>query len=793
MYDRYKRTRNIDYLDAAIRFMKDSKESGAEESALPLAHYLRERYDRRGKLEDLELSISMWWRTVELFPNSEHFRDHSQLHNFGCCLQRRFDCLGKIDDLEHAILVHRRADELTPETHPRKASRLDNLGHCLQKRFKRLGSLDDLQSAIALHLRAVRLCPDGHPEEAARRNSLGLSFRRRFDRLGNLEDLEQAIRMHQRAIDITSVSSSRMSICLDDLALCLRRRFDRLGDLDDLERAITSQTRAIDLTRSDVACGRARMDNLGLCLKRRFDHLGDLADLERAIAAHKYAVESSPDGYPAAPTLLSNLASSLHTRFDHLNEPGDLEGAIAAHRRAVELIPRGHPDVSNILSKLSLSLHSRFLCLRELGDLEHAIAAQFRSLSLTADDHPDMASRLSNLGLALQSRFDALGQSHDLRSAISVLQVSIDMTPDDHPGKLIALANLGHSWWKCFLNERTLHGRAYGSFRNSIDSLLKATAKPLGSPQMRLTIATFCVQIMSAFRQNEPGSSRVLSPLTEMLAHSRIIGVIPELVWLGHSVTRRLEESQRLGGLVNDAVSFAISFGTLPQAIEWLETGRALVWSQISSLRTPMRDLERSHPRRALALKFVLQRLQRSSGNISISSTSSSPAGSSDTNLDNEATLSSDHHRAVLQYERLLRDIRLCSGFENFMRPERFTDFTCIETPVVFINVSENGCDAVICDPLKVFRVALPLRERQAKQLRSDWRKFLLDCGARRQRASFQLPEHEMQQESYFACFARVLESLWSCVVFPIFRAMRLVSVKTCNVAISLHGRYCNR
>ena len=46
------------------------------------------------------------------------------------------------------------------------------------------------------------------------------------------------------------------------------------------------------------------------------------------------------------------------------------------------------------------------------------------------------------------------------------------------------------------------------------------------------------------------------------------------------------------GSLAVDAASYAISLGNLPLAVEMLEQGRALLWSQVRQWRTPIDQIE---------------------------------------------------------------------------------------------------------------------------------------------------------------------------------------------------------
>ena len=116
-------------------------------------------------------------------------------------------------------------------------------------------------------------------------------------------------------------------------------------------------------------------------------------------------------------------------------------------------------------------------------------------------------------------------------------------------------------------------------------------------------------------------------------------------------------------------MSAAIAAYSLELAVEWLEAGRALIWSQVVSLRTPLDELHAHDSRLAAELRDVQQQLQKSA--------SSSLQQETDqfTRLDGLLTANAEvdnHRRSVIAYDRLLKQIRALPGFEGFLRPKTF-------------------------------------------------------------------------------------------------------------------------
>ena len=86
---------------------------------------------------------------------------------------------------------------------------------------------------------------------------------------------------------------------------------------------------------------------------------------------------------------------------------------------------------------------TRFGRTGQQADLDRAITTGQEAVDATPADHPGRPSRLSNLGAALRSRFERTGQQADVDQAITVLREAVDATPAGHPDRPWHLSNLG--------------------------------------------------------------------------------------------------------------------------------------------------------------------------------------------------------------------------------------------------------------------------------------------------------------------------------------------------------------
>jgi hypothetical protein len=178
-------------------------------------------------------------------------------------------------------------------------------------------------------------------------------------------------------------------------------------------------------------------------------------------------------------------------------------------------------------------------------------------------------------------------------------------------------------------------------------------------------------------------------------AYNVALNLLPEVAWLGLSISDRHHQIKQAGTVVRDAASAAISAGQPEKAVEWLEQGRSIIWGQLLNLRNPVDSLEQKHPDLAKQL-------------ISLS-----------THLEGATTQDSNKFFANQAYEiayarnLVLKRIRELEGFQQFLLPKTISEFSLAAQrgPLVFLNVSKDSCDALALLPglpEDIMHVALP-------------------------------------------------------------------------------------
>ncbi|VDC01141.1 unnamed protein product [Peniophora sp. CBMAI 1063] len=799
LHRRFEHAGELDDLEAAIsnnrRAVELTPDRNPDKPFLlsNLGNALQDRFKHLSELADLEAAISLRRHALLLTPD-QHPGKVASLNYLGVALLDRFQCVGNPEDLHAALAANRRAVALTPDGYPGKPSQLNNFGLALYCRFQYAGELPDLETAISTYRRAIELTPDGHPRKPTVLNNLGTALQSRFERLEELEDLEEATSTKRRAVGLTSDGHPDKPRWLGNLGSALQVRFVRHGRLEDLEAAISMTRHAVVLTPDGHSDKPKWLSNLGAALQNRYERIGELEDIEEAIFMKRRTVELAPDESPYKPTWLHNLAKSLQSRFSRHQELEDIDAAISTQCRAVALMPEGHPDKPRLWDCLGIALQARYQRVGNLKDLTQAISSGRSAVELTPDGHPLKPTSLNNLGVALQSRFERAGELHDLEQAVLAIRCAVQITPDGHPEKPEWLNNLGTALRKLF-EQRP----AFTAFNEASACFVNAIACPSGSSFTQFRSATRLVRLVTE-HPNFASTALLLD------AHSHLMRILPELIWVGHSLDRRYEESSWLAHHVYDAVSTAIRHGALPRAVEWLETGRSLVWSQLLALRTPMDELEMHRPDLAKDLYQVQRQLQHTAHFLR----SDHPhavvdgQGSCDTVL--------DHHRAFsIKRDGLLRQIRKCEGFENFLLSKPFS--TLLQSRklchghFVYINANNFPCNALVVAPChdEPMLVDLPeLSLDRAEELQSLWIEQLHQLGrCTRSSDSPTAPSSCAQttstsdtddlqrhsafvQEKHLTC-DHLLECLWDWVVRPVLEALNLL----CNAEAQPHITWC--
>ncbi|KAF8597857.1 hypothetical protein BDV93DRAFT_406934, partial [Ceratobasidium sp. AG-I] len=538
------------------------------------------------------------------------------------------------------------------------------------------------------------------------------------------------------------------------LSLAHRTRFQRHGKAEDINSAVEYQYKIIPVTQDRHDIYAIMIADRGGLLLLRYEALGALNDLQAAIECCSCAWMLIPDGDDNRTKTLDNLGSSYLCRFERLGELEDISKAIDCQTQAVHLTPNGHPDMPSRFSNIGISYSCRFLRLGELGDISKAIDCQTQAVHLTPNGHPDMPSRFNNLGTSYLCRFQRLGELEDISKAIDCQTQAVQLTPNGHPDmpELLSRTHMLIPTLQLALGQSyCTHGVLFGDPQDIAKALgyfIVSACSSTGTPSIRFHAAKDWASLLS-----------IINPLSTLPAHRTAMQLLPELIWLGTTSTRRYECITEVGAAVIEAAAAAISAEECDLALEWLEQGRSIVWTQTLQLRMPHDVLSSVDPILSQQLQHVSRELelasQRTPGNTI--------AGSDRVTLE-RATLR--HQHLTHQYEKLIARARELPGFRDFMLPKKAAELRLAARsgPVVVVNVHAEHCNALILSPQSKEVAHVPLPELSHSELSRLHNLMLTTLKAKsiRERTMARLKELDGDH------FKHILTTLWHKLVKPV-------------------------
>ncbi|MEV4021065.1 CHAT domain-containing tetratricopeptide repeat protein [Nonomuraea angiospora] len=588
-----------------------------------LAVMLFHRYEREGDVAALDESIGLGRMAVA----GELVDRPGVLDNVEMALQARVGSAPEL--LEELIGVLEELVELAPD----EVARRGRLAIALQERYMRVGELDDLDRAIAM-LRTVR----------DQGNALAHLLWMRFDRTGRRDDLREA----------RGLAGGPDAFGAHTLGMILQSSFSLTGELDELDAAVGELTRAYAGTPMDDPDFGLYACNLGNALRLRFEAGGALTDLDEAVRVCRESVEATPGDNPRYPYYASTLGGALQLRADRVDSAQDLDAAVVALRAAVRAAGDGHPDWAMFGSNLAGALRAR-------NDLDEAIDLLRRAVT-AVPGQPRLGQYWNNLSDAMRSRFEATGEAADLEEAVRAGRTAILLTPADQPGRAAIL----------YSHARVL--QAGGQAEEALRHAEQALGTEMAPATWKLRAAWLAGDIALTVQPERAA---------ELL--ERAVRLLPEIA---PRHLRREDQQYALGrtsGLVADAAALALTNPATPEserparALELLEIGRSVLFSQALQTRGDLSALSASHPR--LVERFTRLRDL----------------------LDLDPSPIQDRERRTLAAElsRLVTEIGALSGRTD-LRDQAG------QGPVVTFNVSRHRSDALLLTETGVAVLPLP-------------------------------------------------------------------------------------
>jgi tetratricopeptide (TPR) repeat protein len=693
---------------------------------------LLNQFQQTGQRSTIDEAVASFHRAADALPVG-HPRRGVLLSGLGAAYMTRFESFADDADLDRSIQWGSEAAQATPAGHNDRPDVLTNLGMAYLTRYQRFGNRADSDEAIRHCTEAAQHADTGHPRSGVLLSNAGLTYRARFELTGDEADIAESIRYAEAAWRVTPADDVELSRNLANLAGAYQVRFTRFGGSTDLSRAIEYWQRA-ERASAGHADHAFMLSAVGLAFRMRFEQAGDDTDLDQAIRQSAQALDESSETHAGYAGLLLNCAATYKIRFDRFQDGADLDEAFRCVQRAVQVTPDGHPERAKYLCALAV-IHQllfqqtesiehldeairlgregleatpktspgRGMCLSDLGlayriryeqnqdpaDLVPAVRYGREAVQATPSGHPERALRLSNLSYACRLQYERTGAQQDLDHALGYGTEAVEATSDDHPDRAMFLSNLASVY-------RAQSERAVpGALDRAISCWRAAVSSPTAPTHQRVTAAIAWGIACEA----------LADPARAAEGFAAAVGLLPLLAWRGLERGLREKHLAGVGGLVTDAAGWAIEAGDLENAVELLEQGRSVLWSQSLQLRTDLTRLRLVNKDLASRLDEVRAALDRPYALSWALKGDDLQAGTVQAEL-----LASRHRELARQWDDLVGQVRRLKGFEAFLAAVPFSRLCQASSggPVVMVNISNRRCDALIITTAGVRLCTLP-------------------------------------------------------------------------------------
>ncbi|KAH9965122.1 CHAT domain-containing protein [Lactifluus volemus] len=487
---------------------------------------------------------------------------------------------------------------------------------------------------------------------------------------------------------------------------------------------------------------------LGECLARRFSNAFSIVDCEEAMAILDRVMTSSSDlpedvRSDIQQKSLAAIADSSYTRYYMSGKPEYLEEAISHIRTYLSSIPLDHPRRPRFSQKLTDLTESRVRGYAiQLGSHKRPNTFDFSTLSsLTASLTKPNSSSMShkqwgrhNQALCAIALTAQISVDEDAIKYCRLLVASLRHGPSSSPGHdlaHLAFITLGTVLHRAFLSTNKVEylDESIATLRDGLkmprpachqQSLTSVLASSLSARLLHLRRKSDLDEVMRLYTTmvNDPDtcwreSTQLLlcygwadtahsfGHPSVMTAYERALSLMEDSLY--HAPTletqhfRLVSIDDKCRKLPSDYASFLAFTLQLEKAIETLERGRALLWSEMRGFRTSADQLatvDLPLAKEFVAINSKLERVTTSMVPYEVTETQVTYPES----IDPFSHLVVTEQRLLEERDELISRIRALPDFGSFLKPPSFDALrsAALRGPVIMINHCRRGSDILI-------------------------------------------------------------------------------------------------
>jgi hypothetical protein len=526
--------------------------------------------------------------------------------------------------LEEAIGMYEQLLALRSPGHAQRRQTVSALGNALWC-FCHFHSLDKARAhrCIVLFREALHSCPPGHHLRDETLHDLAKAlFSITFQLLGDQNALAESVVLNREALTLRPPGHPSRDKTLNNLAGALKWTFDNCGDFDLLKEAVRMQREVLRLRPHGHPLRASALNNLSSTLVTSFEQQGSFETVTEAITLSREALNLRPIGHPRRFSSLSLLAEVLRLRFIYQGFSVCLAEAMERYREVFHTIPEAHPQHGHMMMNYGDIL---LLAFQEHGDsffLSEAIRVLRETLTLVPEVVAFHDIALHNLAGALLASHELSGDKSPLSEAVTLHQEALKLCPPGHSRRIESLDGLADLYcrieptsWKeahtlycealricpqgypvraqllsgiarCFLNSDSpffdpVQGISHLSEAYADDFTHITRRLRTASTDMRNVEATY-----ESVTQHMDEATRGQYNMLVLELYSQVIGMLPLAANFGIDHKARLRAVLGTDRIARNAASRAVLVDRVSVAIETLEEGRGVFWTQTLHLRT---------------------------------------------------------------------------------------------------------------------------------------------------------------------------------------------------------------
>ncbi|KAG8740182.1 hypothetical protein FRC10_004621 [Ceratobasidium sp. 414] len=665
--------------------------------------------------------------------------------------------------------------------------------------------------------------------------ALGQALHERYWLNGALENLEDSAECLREALAYELAPTDRLLFCkqrLSTVTADLAKELAEYSEPDAWLKSLVHWRESVNLTEFKVPELLAeRLFELAKTSFKLYDdsddgtsaHVTEAAECLARAAGITSSVQFSGE-------LLFARANMLYARFTEETDRGDFDESLDSGDKACQLTRQVPGLVQQDPFWAGFYSHGSRLSRRiqesRTGGPERNIE-QIRHLigifeSIVPFPHPNRLHALNHLGRAYTLLYHTqirTGQSpsqciSSLERAAQYHHAAFKDTPQDDVAnifprytflgivnhELSRISELGGATRAQYLESaidyfrKANHTQNLSSYRN-LATALEDRYKSLGqSPDL-----DECILLLQT-QKTPHGQDLIGHPKQFFNAATQLVRILPSYRLLFKalrrlsrmgltSATRRQALAENSVGHACDAAAAALELGDPEAAVELLEDGRSLFYSQLLPMHTDTNRIRALDPKLAENLEYTLEKVRKYSAATDASNYEASQyysEGGFAEDIDQDAMDISPQSRELRRYARFLEiyveEVRALPGHSDFMHPKPFSRLkdAAQYCPIVYVNISQYRCDAIILNgpdrlpPIVV--TPLLISWSKTHELSSAMQTAVRLQGREVRDSNLESLRHFIRtsrtKQSPAAIVQDVLKQLWECIVRPVLTTL---------------------